>query len=174
MVELPQDACLAQEGAALLVGAAGSQRLYGHGQLTLTGQLQATAAHLPKVACRGRQTEDVNPREILFWPNKQRCKCAAEGLQFLRRILRIWDKILWFKLLKREYNLVSLILIEVRTKIRHSKTLTLALKWSEFYFINHTTNHLQTPAAPLYYKMGKKMIGMRGKIYKGRKMKALN
>lgn len=50
VVKLSQDAGLAEEGAPLLVGAAGAERLDGHRQLPLAGQLEAAAANLAEVA----------------------------------------------------------------------------------------------------------------------------
>lgn len=52
MVKLAQDSRFAQERAPLFVRAAAPQRLDGHRQLTLTGQLQAAAAHLTIITCR--------------------------------------------------------------------------------------------------------------------------
>lgn len=54
VVKLSQDAGLAEEGAPLFVRAAGAERLYGHGQLPLAGQLEAAAANLAKVTWRCR------------------------------------------------------------------------------------------------------------------------
>lgn len=53
VVKLSQDAGLAEEGAPLLVRAAGAQRLDGHRQLPLAGQLEAAAANLAKITWGG-------------------------------------------------------------------------------------------------------------------------
>lgn len=55
VVELAQDSRLAQEGAPLFLRAAAPQRLDGHRELSLTGQLQAAAAHLTVITCRVRR-----------------------------------------------------------------------------------------------------------------------
>lgn len=64
VVKLSQDAGLAEEGTPLFVGAAGPQGLDGHGELSLTGQLQAAATHLPKVTYG--EERDIVIRGSLF------------------------------------------------------------------------------------------------------------
>lgn len=66
VVKLSQDAGLAEEGAPLFVGAAGAQRLDGHRQLPLAGQLEAAAANLAEItwsrAGGGREEGDRQMR----------------------------------------------------------------------------------------------------------------
>lgn len=53
MVELTQDSRLRKERAPLFLWATAPQRLDGHRQLALTGQLQAATAHLTKITYGG-------------------------------------------------------------------------------------------------------------------------
>lgn len=80
MVELSQDAGLAEEGAPLLVGAAGAQRLDGHRQLPLAGQLEAAAADLAKVTWGGPRGEKGDRRMRVTIPADR----LAAGARFSR------------------------------------------------------------------------------------------
>lgn len=55
MVKLAHDARLAQEVPPLLLRVAHFQGLDGDRNVPLSGQLQSTAAHLPKLSCGGSQ-----------------------------------------------------------------------------------------------------------------------